>query len=352
MMAADASSLDAVAARVRTHGALVRVSVIRADGSTPRETGAAMLVTHASLAGTIGGGTLELEAIGLARALLETGAQPLRWHRDVRNFALGPSLGQCCGGATRLLLELWGPHEAAVLSALPARALVLRPVAAGTAPVLLSSRKDAAEGVPLPVLRVARDMLSGARPRQAELVRPGKGGPAWFIEPLARPRVPLYIYGAGHVGRAIVHVLQGLPFEVHWVDTASERFPEQMSEDIRMIPAADPANVATIAPAGALHLVLTFSHALDLAIVHVLLKRNDAAFVGLIGSETKSARFRKRLREAGITDAALARLTCPIGIGGLTGKEPPVIAVSIAAQLISLLEAGAVALPAVEARDA
>lgn len=350
-MAEDAS-LDAIAARVQTHGTLVRVSVIRADGSTPRETGAAMLVTRASLAGTIGGGTLELEAIGLARALLRAGAQPLPWHREVRDFALGPSLGQCCGGATRLLLELWGPHEAAMLSALPDRALVLRPVTAGVAPVLLSSRKDAAESVPLPVLRVARDVLSGARPRQPELVRPAKGAPAWFIEPSARPRVPLYIYGAGHVGRAIVHVLQGLPFDVHWVDIAAERFPAHMSEDIRMIPAADPANVAAIAPAGALHLVLTFSHALDLAIVHVLLRRNDAAFVGLIGSQTKSTRFRKRLRDAGIADAALARLTCPIGIGGLTGKEPPVIAVSVAAQLIGLVEAGAVVLPAVEARDA
>jgi xanthine dehydrogenase accessory factor len=352
-MRADAS-LAAVAAAVQAHGDLVRVSVIRAEGSTPRETGAAMLVAPSGLTGTIGGGTLELEAIRLARAMLRPGAAPEPWRRDVHDFALGPSLGQCCGGATRLLLECWGPREAPALAGLPDRALVLRSLESGMPPTILMSRKEDAAGVPLPVLRVARDMLSGARPRQAELVRPGKGVPSWLIEPSAYASTPLFIYGAGHVGRAIVHVLQGLPLAVHWVDTARERFPELVPEDIRMIPAADPANVAAIAPAGAFHLVLTFSHALDLAIVHVLLKRNDAAFVGLIGSETKSVRFRKRLRASGITDAALAHLTCPIGIGGLTGKEPPVIAVSVAAQLISLLEAGAMAgtASAAEAADA
>jgi len=350
-MTSDASLRSALA-HVRAHGALVRVSVVRADGSTPREAGAAMLVTRAGTTGTIGGGTLELEAIALARAMLQAEAVVQPWRREVRDFALGPSLGQCCGGATRLLLETWSAREAETLADVHEPALLLRPVTAGIAPVVLSTRKEEAPGVPLPVLRVARAMLSGARPRQSEMIKPGKGLAAWVVEPFARPRAALYIYGAGHVGRAIVHVLQGLPLAVHWVDTDRTRFPDGVAEDIRMIPAADPANVAATTPAGALHLVLTFSHALDLAIVHALLKRNDAAFVGLIGSETKGARFRKRLREAGIADAALARLTCPIGIGGLTGKEPAVIAVSVAAQLISLVEAGAVTLPVAEAIDA
>lgn len=353
---ATAAHLDALTDAVRAHRALVRVSVIRAEGSTPREAGAAMLVTANDLRGTIGGGALELEAMDCARALLRDGAGAEPWYREVRDFALGPSLGQCCGGATRLLFEVWTAREVDALARLTrgkaSSALVLRAISGGFAPLVLSSRKEDAVGVPLPVLRVARDILSGARPCKAELVNPGKGAPAWFIEPLSRARVPLYLYGAGHVGRAIVHVLQGLAFEVHWVDTHADRFPGVIASDIHRIPAADPARVAAHAPAGAFHLILTFSHALDLAIVHALLQRCDAVFVGLIGSETKAARFRKRLREAGITDAALARLTCPIGIDGLTGKEPPVIAVSVAAQLIGLLEAGAVAVPVAEARDA
>jgi xanthine dehydrogenase accessory factor len=325
---------------------LVRVVVLRVDGSAPREAGAAMVVGAYRTWGTIGGGRLELEAIHHARAMLSRGTDAA-WQRDVRSFALGPSLGQCCGGNARLLFEALSQREIGDLAAaLPAEAgdaLVLRPTTEGGAPHVVSHRKQDVAGCPLPVMRAARDMLSGARPRQAELVAPSKSA-AWFVEPASHARTPLYIYGAGHVGRAIVRVLQDLPFAVRWVDTAGDRFPV-VPADVHPIVASDPARVAADAPAGAMHLVLTYSHALDLSIVHALLQRADFAFLGLIGSDTKASRFRKRLREAGITDAALARMTCPIGVPGLAGKEPAVIAVAVAAQLLQVRHGAAAAVP-------
>ncbi len=261
-----------IARGVAEHGAVVRVTVIRADGSTPRETGAAMLVSAGDIADTIGGGALELEAIAHARGLLASSPSPhassasgegrgegrlqapeqasaphpdslpakygerektapaAPWQRDVRNFALGPSLGQCCGGYTQLLFELFTARERPLLEALARvpdadAALVLRPLESGAPLEAVSSRKDPAER-PLAVTRTLRDMLSGARPREAALIRGGKGASAWFVEPLARRTVPLVIYGAGHVGRALVRVLQDLPFAITWADTAASRFPD------------------------------------------------------------------------------------------------------------------------------
>ncbi len=320
----------------------VRVVVLQAEGSTPREAGAAMLVGASDTCETIGGGRLELEAIHHARAMLAERLATETWERDVRSFALGPSLGQCCGGHARLMFELLTYSEmdalAAGVSGNAATALAVRPVTAGAPISIVTSRKADVPGCPLPVLRAVRDMLSGARPRKAELIAAGRDAPAWFIEPVAAARTPLYIYGAGHVGRAIVHVLQGLPFDVFWVDTAQERFPEEVPPYARTIASPDPASLAAATAPGAMHLVLTYSHALDLAIVRALLKRADFAFLGLIGSATKATRFRKRLRETGVTDAALARLTCPIGLPGLAGKEPAVIAVSVAAQLLEVVQ--------------
>jgi xanthine dehydrogenase accessory factor len=182
-------------------------------------------------------------------------------------------------------------------------------------------------------------MLSGLRPRRAALIRD------WLIEPVSDRRPKLYLYGAGHVGRAIVSVAAALPLDVVWVDTEPGRFPAAIPGDIRIEITAEPAAAAATAEAGCYHLVMTYSHAIDLAICHVLLQRNDFAFLGLIGSKTKRGRFLTRLRQAGIGDAALQRLTCPIGIGGITGKEPAAIAVSAVAQLLQLTEVAGRAQP-------
>jgi xanthine dehydrogenase accessory factor len=344
-----------------------------------------MVVSAGDIADTIGGGALELEAIAHARGLLasssphassasgegrgkgrlqapEQASAPLPdslpakygerektapaapWQRDVRNFALGPSLGQCCGGYTQLLFELFTAGERPLLEALARipdadAALMLRPLESGAPLETVSSRKDPAER-PLAVTRTLRDMLSGARPREAALIRGGKGANAWFVEPLARRMMPLVIYGAGHVGRALVRVLQDLPFAITWADTAASRFPDPLPPHVRMQATPDLPTLASAAPAGAWHIVMTYSHALDLAICHAVLRRGDFGHLGLIGSATKRARFMKRLTELGIAPAALARLNCPIGLPGIDGKEPGMIAVAVAAQLVQLATAG------------
>ncbi|HEY7646878.1 MAG TPA: xanthine dehydrogenase accessory protein XdhC, partial [Hyphomicrobiales bacterium] len=290
------------------------------------------------IVGTIGGGQLEFEAIAHARALLSAHGTP--WLRDLRTWPLGPSLGQCCGGVVRLLFERYGEAECAEMRHAPAAgsaSLIVRPVSSGEPLRMLTTRQDARD-LPLHIARVASDMLSGARPRQAAFIPARKSVGACFIEPARASAKPLFVYGAGHVGRAIVKAIADLDFAVNWVDVHADRFPHPIPDHATPIVAQDPVVAASAAPDGAYHLVLTYSHALDLAICHTLLAKPHFGFLGLIGSGSKRARFMKRLGEAGIPPATLARLTCPIGIGSLAGKEPATIAISVAAQLIERLE--------------
>ena len=334
-----AAWLDAVRERARAGGDLVSVIVAAAEGSAPREAGAWMLVDRDGQGGTIGGGRLEWEATQTARAMLTEPAAP--WRRALRDYPLGPDLEQCCGGFVRLLYERVGKEELAQLSAaLPAGGLLLHPVASGPAAEMVADRRTA-KTLPFPITRIATEILSGQAPRATALIE--AEAESWLLHPVEAPGRPLYLFGAGHVGRAIVRTLEGLPFAVTWIDTDEARFPAGLPAglpaDVRRLVSDDPAAVAAAAPDGAFHLVLTYSHALDFDICRALIADNRFGFAGLIGSETKRARFFKRFRDAGIGEAALARLTCPIGIPGIAGKEPATIAVTVAAQLLHRLSA-------------
>jgi xanthine dehydrogenase accessory factor len=191
----------------------------------------------------------------------------------VLRYPLGPALGQCCGGVVHLRYERVGAADA---------------------------------------------------PALAQRLRSGD--------------TPLALFGGGHVGKALIHVLGTLPFAITWIDSRDEIFPAEVPDNVRC-EHSDPvqAAVADLAP-GARVLIMSFSHAEDLDIVAACLKRlrerGDLPYVGLIGSKTKWATFRHRLRERGFAEDELARITCPIGIPGITGKEPEVIAVAVAAQLL------------------
>jgi xanthine dehydrogenase accessory factor len=354
------------AALWRRDAAAVVVTVIEVAGSAPREAGARMLVAGSDAQGSIGGGALELAATAVARGLVAQAAAGRlgAWHREVRQYPLGPELAQCCGGQVTLAFEVLGeaeraaidasgpaviprprlvPHrrdgdtcpDATGLRAVAGDGVLARPLAAGAA-VLAAVSRRARIAAPLPVARAMRAMLSGQTPRT--LLRIDCAGEGWLIESCGRRATPLYLYGAGHVGQALVHVLTGLDFDVRWVDVAAGRFRQPVPGHARAIVAADPAQVAALAPGGAMHLVMTFSHALDEAICATLLRRNDHAFLGLIGSQTKRARFLQRFRRAGIAQAALGRLTCPIGLAGVPGKSPAAIAVAAAGQLLRVRE--------------
>lgn len=294
--------LDALRAAVAAHGRVVRVVIADLKGSSPREVGAAMLVWENGQSGTIGGGTLEFAA-----------ARAARGQRDgvrLSRHALGPELGQCCGGAVALLSEVYDADAVAALEG----EVIARPVAGGAE-------------VPLSVRRLLdRARAQGLRP-EPQFVD------GWMVEPVVRPARQLWIWGAGHVGRAMVDVLAPLPdLAITWVDTGPERFPEDVPEGVTMLPAANPADLVRHAPVAAEHLIVTYSHALDLELCHRLLSQGFG-FAGLIGSATKWARFRSRLCALGHGPEAIARITCPIGDPGL-GKHPQQIAIGVAAQLM------------------
>ena len=341
--------LAELADMVAVHGPVVRVSIVRADGSAPRGAGAAMTVAAEAFTGTIGGGALEHEALNAARKMLpeRRGAATPGWWRSVRDYPLGPSLGQCCGGRVRLLFEVLAAAELAAMTEalgageIVAEVMALHPLKPGSPIEFAHHRKDDRDHWPLPLRRLVREMMSGVRPRGPILTA------GWYAEPLGPDLAPLFLYGAGHVGRAAAKVLADLPFEVHWVDTGADRYPDPMPPRVHRLVAADPARAARYAPAGAWHVVMTFSHAIDLEICRTVLARGDFAYLGVIASKTKRARFVRRLRDAGLSEAAVARLHAPIGLPGLEGKEPSVIAVSLAADLLLRLRAneGAAARP-------
>ena len=307
------SALASASRAALDHGPAALVSVLATEGSAPRGAGARMLVTHAALAGTIGGGALEHRAVEQARAILMHPAGSWR----VQDYPLGPLLGQCCGGRVRLLIE-----RLVTADWLDALDLGERIEATfGTSTV------DRAPAAP-PRIRPPNwaENLDDGPVVSARGPLPLRGDR--FIEPLDRARRPLAMFGAGHVGTAIARLLPGLPFDLAWYDSR----PEAADRDGVML--AEPNALvacAAQARAGDAVLILTHDHALDYRLTASALA-SSAGFVGLIGSRTKRARFLSRLTADGI-DAH--RLTCPIGLPGIPGKEPAVIAVAIVAQLLA-----------------
>jgi xanthine dehydrogenase accessory factor len=266
--------LQALLVRLHTEPAVL-ITVESTQGSAPRDAGTWMAVfAQGDDVATIGGGRLELDAQAEARAFLAQPRHdnPASW---TRRFALGPSLGQCCGGVVWVRFEpVCAEHASALQSRLMGR---LRPVA---------------------------------------------------------------LFGGGHVGHALVNVLSRLPFAVQWMDSRDGVFPAAVALNVRC-EHSEPvqAAVADVVP-GAAVFIMSFSHAEDLDIVAACLKRvrahNDLPFIGLIGSATKWATFRRRLESRGFSPSEVSRITCPIGLPGIAGKEPEVIAIAVAAQLLLL----------------
>jgi xanthine dehydrogenase accessory factor len=246
----------------------VCVRVAATQGSAPREAGALMVISAEHAAGTIGGGHLEWQAMAQAREML--GASRAVPHSI--QYALGPSLGQCCGGTMTLVFE---PLTAAHLAGFQA----------------------------------------------------------------AAPRFHLQLHGAGHVGRAIARLLCALPVEVDWIDERDDEFPASLGEGgwpghIRKHATDAAEQEVRHAPANAFYLVMTHRHDADLRIVEAILRRGDFGCLGLIGSRTKKQRFVHRLQERGFDAGLIDRIVCPVGVPGISGKEPEVIAVAGVAQLL------------------
>jgi xanthine dehydrogenase accessory factor len=288
------------------------VTVVVAEGSVPREAGARMIVRPSgAFQGTIGGGALEWEAIAEARGALARGRGPaIR-----RAVLLGPQLGQCCGGRVDLMIETFDGNDFDELAPLAA--------AEARGPLVTRARRR-------PDGRLSRTRQQGAG-AASSIVETGDGA---ILETFDDAATPLLLFGAGHVGRALALALAPLPFAVRWIDSRNGAFPRYAPANFERVHNPAPEREIAAAPHGAFALVMTHSHPLDLAIVSAALASEQFGYVGLIGSETKRARFLSQMRKAGMSERMLARLTCPIGVPGIKDKAPAVIAASVATQLL------------------
>jgi xanthine dehydrogenase accessory factor len=367
---------------VRRGEALAMVTVVVAEGSTPREAGTRMLVGETGQSGTIGGGALEHRATEQARRMLESERS---W--ALQDYPLGPFLQQCCGGHVRLLLERldgasagWladaarletggeryslqarvaGEHLLrSILPAKPGRgtgeagggvsanasgpvqnsgpsgqpgaapSTMLRMVPLASALRLLGGLDDVTQwpGALIRMVDAHGQPLPGRRPKLSE-------GDA-LIERIDARKPRLLMFGAGHVGQAIARAFAPLPFALDWHDSRAEAAGPGVAvhDEARLVEIAGAALEADYV------LILTHNHELDYQLTRAALSAGGARYCGLIGSDTKRARFLRRLRDDGVAEAAIARLTCPIGLPGLKSKAPEVIAVAVAAQLLQMIE--------------
>ena len=272
---------------LEAHGTCAMISVVKVEGSAPREAGARIVVTPLGFHGTIGGGTLEWHAIAKAQALLGKPTQ----HR-LSAHSLGPDLGQCCGGRVQLVTEVFSAND-------------------------LAEARGFATQEEKGIFAVSGRILAPD-----------------FSEQFGDSNRKLYLFGAGHVGRALVLALAPLPFDVIWIDPREGAFPSVAPSNVVTIHSENPAAEIAEVSSGSFALVMTHSHALDLEIIDAVLRNPRFAYAGLIGSQTKRARFTKRLGEAGVADSRIEELVCPIGVSSINSKHPAAIAATTAVQLL------------------
>ena len=281
--------LHALQRGITTEKAAILVTVIAVKGSAPRGAGTVMIVFEDALEGTIGGGRLEFEAIQQAHRMMSLNEAAIVRER----YPLGDRLGQCCGGSVELLYE--------------------------------------------PVKRVwkawVNDAIAALKIRK-EYIRSSSEGYSHIVKP---PEAYLVLFGAGHVGRALVQVLKNAPIEVHWVDEREKEFPENVPVNVSREVTDLPEVVVENAPVGSAVLITTHRHDLDFTLAELAIARSDLAYCGMIGSTSKRGRFERQWRQRGRGDAMLQNLICPIGASGPSGKEPEVVAIAVAAEILSAL---------------
>lgn len=313
----------------------VMVTVVSISGSTPREAGAKMIVTEQQLFGTIGGGNLEHQATAIAREQLLVNQPQL-----MRRFPLGAGLGQCCGGLVNLLFE---PIVEATNWVAQVKALQLenqnwvRAVAVDddqdcfvlterSIKSLSFAHKSSPE-----LMRIADTMLVDHK----ESIQLHDG---CILEIIKKPDFELLLFGAGHVGKAIVKIMAEMPVRIKWIDSRDDQFPANISDNVEVICSDTPEAEVDNAAAESFFLVMTHDHGLDQSLAEQILKRDDFSYFGLIGSKTKRRMFEKRMARRGIAPARFDAMTCPIGIDGIRSKQPATIAISVAAQLMRLYD--------------
>ncbi len=294
-----------------------------------------MIVTAKAMMGSIGGGNLEFQALVIAREMLGSAAISLQ---KQQTFGLGPALNQCCGGAVTLLFETfhdsgidWLTHLASNAGS-DNKSLLITPLHSET---VFKWLLNASGSYPTDLPPAVSDHLdSEISAEECFQIIGGDDKQSYLIERLNDRRIPLYLFGAGHVAKAVVEELSRLPFSVLWIDSRSEQFPTRVPANTTVILTNNPGAECESAADDAIFLIMTHSHELDEDLCFEILKRKETQWLGLIGSETKRKRFEHRLLKRGLSSSDTDKLACPVGMSGITGKRPATIAVSIVAQLL------------------
>jgi xanthine dehydrogenase accessory factor len=312
---------------------VVVVTVAGIRGSAPREVGAKMIVTENETLGTIGGGQLEYQCTHLAFDLLGDDETP-----SLRKFPLGSSMGQCCGGVVDILFE-------PIASGLPAWLRDLRALHGQHEPAISATHvageyhkcvitADTVYGEAADTLGI--DIIGRAR-YGLDTDRIAHRSDDWFLELVIGSDLNIAVFGAGHVGAAVVKTLASLDCNIRWIDSRRNML-RHTPKNVRAIETPDPSLEVAAMPPGSCYLVMTHSHAIDFDICDRILQRQDAAYCGLIGSQSKRRRFEKRYRAQGMSDEILEQLVCPIGVAGISGKKPAEIAVAASAEVLQAHE--------------
>src|SRR2546425_3249431 len=226
-------------------------------------------------------------------------------------------------------------------------AAVLGTAAAGAASagklVATSDRASAtlAFGLEMRAAETARELLASGESVRLKQVRASEAPALLLFEPQRAADFSIVLFGAGHVGRALVHVLAALPCRVTWVDSRDDQFPRDLPANVTVVCTDAPTAEVDAATAGSYFLVMTHSHALDQELAEAILARSDFAYFGLIGSVSKRRAFEKRMKNRGVPPARFGAMTCPIGVPGISGKEPAAIAIAVAAEVLQARERGA-----------
>ncbi len=313
----------------------VIVTVVEVIGSSPREVGARIVVSAKESCDSIGGGHLEYVAIEDARTML---SNPDAANRLDKFIGLGDVLSQCCGGAVRLHFERYDEISSKQFLNLTSSDrgclyyLFATPICVDSqASSSLFNTKQEESQMPIAVARAMEKLKQTSEPAS---ILEQHNGEEWLVTRLDEKPTNLILFGAGHVGKALVNVLGNLPFQVQWIDSRKEIFPDSVPDNATIRTLQNPVDAVSDIDSNTFCVVMTHSHAVDFEIVHQILANREFGWLGLIGSETKRRRFELRLMNKGIDAFVLKRLHCPVGLSSIRGKHPSVIALSTSAQIL------------------
>lgn len=288
------------------------ISVVKVAGSTPREVGARIVLNHdGGFYGTIGGGNLENNSIGRAQKMLADAKQNLH----IEKHLLGPDMGQCCGGAVTIMIEIFTPKQVAEIAELAKAEATAKFYTIGE----------------IKANHVQRKIVENA-------VEMGLQSASKINEQFGQKNLPLYLFGAGHVGKALMLHLATLPFDVTWIDSRKTEFPKAVPANFKILHLNQPHKALQQAPDQTQVFILTHDHDLDFEIVHTALQMDRFVYVGMIGSQTKRARFISKLKKLGLPQQQIDKMICPIGLSNIKSKKPQAIAISVVAEILSRIE--------------